>query len=1272
MVNFSKFVFLFLFSIVSVYGSAQADIPLNEKFRKYEIIKLDSRKIYQEMNSKRYGGQMTLMLNDELKWDLNLTSSNLVDENYVLNVGTESGIKTFRGTTALPMNGYIANHTNSRVSLTFNNDFIFGFIQDGDDRYFIEPLSHFKSNTNANEFIFYNTNDIIVNRELKCGYDEYKDEMDSHRHETHHGHNNNVNRAGLCLELEVNLAADYSMVQKYGSVSGAENHNLGVLNNVKTNYDDEFADELKMILREQWISSCSSCDPWTSSTDSGALLNSFTSWAAGGFSTSHDVASLWSNRNFNGSTIGLAWVGTACTSYKYNVLQDFSSDGELKRCLQAHEIGHNFNADHTSTGIMMSSVSYANFWNSISINEIQDFYDGKSCFSMCVPSNPPVADFSFQIIDNCIPVYVQFNNESTFATSYQWTFEGGTPSTSTLQNPLITYLHSGTYSVTLTAFNGSQQNTKVKTITISGIDPPTADFNYNIYDYQVDFNYIGAGATYFEWNFGDNSPYSYLQNPSHTYANNGTYLVTLTVSNDCGVSSISYNVDIFVAPQANFTSNVTSGCNPLTVNFINQSKDGDTFLWSFPGGTPSTSSDQNPTVVYNIPGVFDVTLEVSNYAGTDIKTELDYINVSASPIAGFTHVLNGSQVTLTDTSHFGTSYLWDFGDGTTSTLQNPVHNYLDNGIYTITQLVSNSCNENTSTTTITIAVPPIPSFTSDYTTAICVGESVQFTSTTSYSPTTYLWEFEGGTPATSTDENPLVQYNTGGTFNVTLTVTNAYGSNQVVLGDYIVVEAKPGVSFTYRADGLKLDFTQNITNGTNPIWDFGDGNTSSETDPTHIFASEGNYTVTLSADNRCGTSEYSLLINVLLLPTADFDAVETVICPGGSVQFENLSSPSATSWDWTFEGGIPATSTDENPVVVYSNPGKYFVTLTVVNQSGQGTITKNEFITVLAPVTASFTGQVNSNQIALTNTGSGSISSLWDVFNDGFSESLTGNNPIFTAPKNGTYNVVLTNSNQCGQAVSDTLSFTISAYPNASYTANGGGILCVDATIQFEGEGGLTYQWEFEGGSPATSTETNPEVRYNASGTYNVTLIATNDLGSDTIHSTVHVTTGPKADFDFVANDGTVQFLLTGSGQSTQFWDFGDGSVSFDINPEHTYTNSGEYRVELITSNGCGSDTITKVVGITVGVADLLAEYGIKVFPNPANDIVQIEMTKNIADDFVIQLLNTTGQLIKEQQFIHSESKIVSFNVQDVQSGLYLLNIKTNKIVVPYKIFILR
>ncbi|MBK8829141.1 MAG: PKD domain-containing protein [Saprospiraceae bacterium] len=404
----------------------------------------------------------------------------------------------------------------------------------------------------------------------------------------------------MCFRIEIALAADYSMFQQYGNSTGVQNHNIGVLNNVQTNYDDEFADELQFVLTEQWLSTCSTCDPWTSSTD------------------------------------------------PYDLLDDFT-------------LG-NFDASH-NTGIMAPSVSSSTVWSSISINEIENFYMSLSCLDNCPSTNAPTADFIYQVTNPCNPAEVQFTNLSTNSTSWFWTFDGGTPATSTDENPIVTFTDSGLHDVTLQAFNGSNSNSITIPVAVNVIYEPVADFVYNIDGLLVSFIYNGTGATSYLWDFGDGTSTSNAQNPTHTYAVNGVYNVSLTVNNQCGSHQVIYPVEINALPFVNFTSNVTSGCQPQSITFSNLSSNATSYIWSFPGGTPATSTLDNPVVVYNTPGIYTVTLEAINNAGSNSIVKTDYINISASATAGFTYNATGALVTFTNTGQNGNTFNWNFGDG---------------------------------------------------------------------------------------------------------------------------------------------------------------------------------------------------------------------------------------------------------------------------------------------------------------------------------------------------------------------------------------------------------------------------------------------------------------------------------------------------------------------------------------------------------------------------------------------------------------------------------
>jgi hypothetical protein len=128
--------------------------------------------------------------------------------------------------------------------------------------------------------------------------------------------------------VQIAFADDWLMYVDYNQDEvDVENHNMGVLNDVQTNYDTEFEDDLMFSVVEIWISTCSTCDPWTNSTNAGTLLDDFTDWGPSGFDNTHDVADLWTDRDFNGATIGISWLEAVCTPFRYLTTQDYSTGG---------------------------------------------------------------------------------------------------------------------------------------------------------------------------------------------------------------------------------------------------------------------------------------------------------------------------------------------------------------------------------------------------------------------------------------------------------------------------------------------------------------------------------------------------------------------------------------------------------------------------------------------------------------------------------------------------------------------------------------------------------------------------------------------------------------------------------------------------------------------------------------------------------------------------------------------------------------------------------
>ena len=297
------------------------------------------------------------------------------------------------------------------------------------------------------------------------------------------------------------------------------------------------------------------------------------------------------------------------------------------------------------------------------------------------------------------PLVVDFRDLSSGLPS-AWSWDFGDGATSDQQFAQHTYASSGRYDVSLTVTNalGTDQTTVVDAVLVDVI-PPLADFSASttagLSPLAVDFTDESTGGipTSWLWDFGDGGSSNLAQPPTHVYTSSGFYTVSLTVANAFGSDQLTrtnYIAVDFIAPVAAFSGTPTAGNSPFVVQFSDESGGGvaTTWLWYFGDGFSSTA--QNPAHTYAAPGSYSVRLEAGNAYGSDLLWRYNYIDVGpGGPVlADFVGApLSGSaplQVSFTDLS-IGTieSWEWDFGDGGTSTLQNPVHTFATPGEYDV-------------------------------------------------------------------------------------------------------------------------------------------------------------------------------------------------------------------------------------------------------------------------------------------------------------------------------------------------------------------------------------------------------------------------------------------------------------------------------------------------------------------------------------------------------------------------------------------------------------
>jgi PKD repeat protein len=399
-----------------------------------------------------------------------------------------------------------------------------------------------------------------------------------------------------------------------------------------------------------------------------------------------------------------------------------------------------------------------------------------------------------------------------------------------------------------------------------------------------------------------------------------------------------------VLPVANFSSNISSGYAPLTVQSTDQSQNATRWSWDFGDGDTSTS--QNPLHTYYVAGSYTVTLSASNKNGTISTFSTITVQQPALPIANFvSNVSSGYtplSVQFTDQSQNAAGWSWDFGDGNTSIAQSPVHSYSLPGIYNVNLIVTNVNGTNSKSGTIIVLQPVPVLLVANFISSVTNGYaplSVQFTDR-SGNATGWNWDFGDG--GTSISQSPVHTYSVAGNYTVNLTANNVNGTNSKS-GTIIVLQPVPVLlvanfisNITFGYVPLTVQFTDQSQNAIGWNWDFGDGGTSISQSPVHTYSVAGNYTVNLTANNVNGTNSKSGTITVLqpasVLPVANFISNVSSGYAPLTVQFTDRSE-NATGWSWDFGDGN--TSTTQNPVHIFSVAGNYTVDLTAANAKGQ-------------------------------------------------------------------------------------------------------------------------------------------------------------------------------------------------------------------------------------------------------------------------------------------------------------------------------------------------
>ncbi len=792
----------------------------------------------------------------------------------------------------------------------------------------------------------------------------------------------------------------------------------------------------------------------------------------------------------------------------------------------------------------------------------------------------------------CANTAITFSNTSTGASTYAWTF--GDAGTSATASPTHTYVNPGNYNSQLivsTAF--ACKDTAIALIVVDSVPVAAFTASTECLGFSTVFTNSSIGSiTSYNWNFGDGSPTGTTPNPTHLYPANGTYNVTLTVTNAFGCSkSIIHAVIVNAVPVAAFAN--TTACLNQATAFTDQTTGTPiNWIWDFGDGSP-TSSTHNPSHTYAAAGSYNVTLVAFGGSGCS-DTVTNSVTVNPIPTANFTF----ASVCTNDTMFFNstslgapTTFSWNFGDGFSDNTNNPAphHVYTTAGTYNVTLVAGYATGCTNSITKPVIAYPlTVPNFSSS---TSCLNVTTAFTDLTTNSPTQWNWHFGDGS-AVATTQSPSHTYAAPGTYPVTLITQNTFGCKDSITVNAIV-KPLPVAAFTFDTvcNGTATAFINQSLASASWNWNFGDGSPANTANsPTHIYASPGTYTVTLISATSLGctdTISHSIIVNPN--PVAAYTA--TSACYSYATVFTDQST-SAISWSWTFGDGSPLV-TIANPTYTYPAAGTYNAALTVTNVFGCTNVVTQPVVVKPIPV-AAFAGTTvcKGQPTVFTDQTTGApINWSWN-FGDATALNTT-QNPSHTYALAGTYNVTLIASGGSGCADTITNVITVNPIPTASFTFAS---VCTNDTMFFNSTSlGTpdTFIWDFGDGFSDNTNNPSPTHVYSTAGTYNVTLTAGYGLTGCTNSATLPVTAYPLTVPNFTSttpclNVATAFTDATTNSPTQWSWNFGDGSTFGSTqNPTHTYATPGTYNVVLVTQNtfGCKDSIALNAVVNTLPVA---------------------------------------------------------------------------------------
>jgi len=703
-----------------------------------------------------------------------------------------------------------------------------------------------------------------------------------------------------------------------------------------------------------------------------------------------------------------------------------------------------------------------------------------------------------------------------------------------------------------------------------------------------------AGAPSYSWSSPAGLSCSNCPQPVATPSQDMTYTVTGTDANGC-TNSDSVQITVNTSPDANIaTANVPSSvCAKAAVSFTDSSTGPVTQYTWIRNGTV-LSNNQNTSIPFPNSGTDTISLAVST-AGNCTDTASLTIDVLPKPSAAFTAdtACLGQTTTFTDQSgSFAQSWQWYFGDGDSSSVQNPTHTYSNAGSYNGELIVSNAngCRD-TAQNQVVVNSRPQAAFSSN--SPICTHDTLQLTdnsSTNNGTITSHTWSFGDGD--SSQQVSPSHHYTSPGSYEVELTVVDAAGC-QSSYSDSITIQPTPNAQLGPKTSICYGDSIQLAASGGN-YYNWATISTANPTISNPVVSPQNTstYAVTVTNNNGCQANDST---TITVVPDITIQSLQdTSICQGDTAQ---LSIAGANSYVWISGATQDTVSQSASASVSPQQSTDYYV------MSFDSVCQRTDTVSVTVHSTPSTqivpngpASICNGEQVTLTAQPSGAD----------YSWSTGSNSQSITVSSQGQYAVTVTNANNCSAGADTTVA--ILAVPEADFQVNP---VCEGETTQFtdqsDGQGGTLSSWSWSFGDNAIDTAASPQHTYASSGNYDVLLEVKNANGcGDTIQKEATVYSLPEPSFEVSGQCAGERLTFTaanegaGASVSTWQWAFGDGDSTSGSTVNHTYDSAATYNVTLSATdnNQCSNSyretrTINEQPVAQIGIQDTDNVFGL-------------------------------------------------------------------------------